>query len=77
MSLKRKDVRAWLDPEDHVRLTELCDLEGIEIGQFIEQVLVPVIRSRADRAIQLADRLRKRGISRSGAENQTDQSTTE
>lgn len=68
MSLKRRDVRFFLDPDDHARLTVLCQLKGIELGEFIEQLLVPAIRSRCDEAIEIVSGLRKRGILRTNAE---------
>lgn len=68
MSLERKDVRAKLDPELHAALTEICALDGVEIAEFIESLLVPVIRKRCSDAIALARVLRETGFSGSGRE---------
>lgn len=66
MSLERKDIRAKLDPELHAALTEICALDGVEIAEFIESLLVPVIRKRCSDAIALAQALERQGISGSG-----------
>jgi hypothetical protein len=46
LSLDRKDVRAKLDPQMHLALTQLCEVDGVEIGAFIERELVRVIQHR-------------------------------
>jgi hypothetical protein len=63
MSLERKDVRAKLDPELHAALVEICALDGVEIAEFIESLLVPVIRKRCCDAIALAKTLERQGFS--------------
>ena len=45
MALERKDIRAKLDPELHAALKAMCDLDGVDMGEWIEAQLVPVIRS--------------------------------
>lgn len=54
MSLDRKDIRAKLDPEMHKWLTELCDVEGIDLGEFIERELGKVIVKRLHDAHRIA-----------------------
>ena len=63
MSLDRKDIRAKLDPELHAALVEICSLDGVEIAEYIESLLVPVIRKRCSDAISLARALREAGFS--------------
>jgi hypothetical protein len=63
MALERKDVRAKLDPELHAALAEMCALDGVEIAEFIESLLVPVIRKRCSDAIALSRALQKTGFS--------------
>jgi hypothetical protein len=63
MALDRKDVRAKLDADMHAKLKAICDLEEIDMGIFIESVLVPVIEKRVHDAMLLADRLHRLGIS--------------
>lgn len=63
MSLERKDVRAKLDPEVHEALTILCEVDAVDIGEFIERELVRVIRQRLHDASVLAARTSHLGIS--------------
>jgi len=62
MALERKDIRAKLDADMHAKLKAICDLDEIDIGDFIETCLVPVIEKRVHDAIVLADRLQRAGI---------------
>lgn len=62
MALERKDVRFKLDPDDHAALKEICDVAGMDVGDFVESVIVPEIRRRSHEAIELAERLARRGI---------------
>ena len=68
MSLERKDIRAKLDPDMHAKLKAICDTDEIDMGEFIEAVLVPVIEKRVHDAIVLAQALQRAGINGSGAE---------
>ena len=54
MALERKDIRAKLDPELHTALKAMCDLDGVDMGEWIEQQLVPVIKKRIHDATVLA-----------------------
>lgn len=54
MSLERQDVRAKLDPDDHRALVRICDIDGVTIAEFIERLVVPVIRKRVHDANLLA-----------------------
>lgn len=62
MALERKDIRAKLDDDMHAALKAICDVENIDMGEFIEQALLPVIQKRVHEAILLADRLKASGI---------------
>lgn len=68
MSLERKDIRAKLSPERHAQLKAICDVDGVDMGDFIEAVLLPVIEKRVHDAIELASRLPHPGTSGSGRE---------
>ena len=68
MSLERKDVRAKLSPERHAQLVEICKVDGVDMGDFIESLLLPVIEKRVHDAIELATRLQRLGISGSSRE---------
>jgi len=63
MSLDREDVRAKLDPDMHRALKAICDAEGVTIGEFVERVLVPVIRRRVHEATLIVDAVGRTGIS--------------
>lgn len=54
MSLERQDIRAKLDPDDHRALVRICDIDGVTIAEFIECLVVPVIRKRVHDANVLA-----------------------
>lgn len=62
MSLERKDVRAKLDPELHAALKIFADLDGVTEAQFIEDLIVPVLRRRIADAKVAAERLASAGI---------------
>lgn len=63
MSLERKDIRAKLDPDKHAQLRAICDIDGLDMGDFIESVLLPVIDRRVHAAIELAAKLHRLGMS--------------
>ena len=54
MSLDRQDIRSKLDPDDHRALVRICDIDGVTIAEFVEQLVVPVIRKRIHDANLLA-----------------------
>ncbi len=63
MSLDRQDIRAKLDAEDHRALVRICDVDGVTIAEFVEQLIVPVIRKRIHDANLLAVDFPLTGIS--------------
>lgn len=54
MSLEREDIRSKLDPDMKAALQLLCRIDGVTESQFIESVLVPVIRKRIHDASVIA-----------------------
>ena len=62
MSLERKDIRAKLDPDLHAALTILCEVDGLDIGEFVEAVVGRVVRDRVHAATVIADRTARLGI---------------
>lgn len=62
MSLERKDIRAKLDHEAHAKLRAICDAEGVDMGEWIEQQLLPVIERKVHAAMMLTDALQRQGI---------------
>lgn len=73
MSLERKDVRFKLDPSEHDALKEVVDFDGLEVGEWCEQLVLREIYRRADeaaKAIALHERLARLGISGKNREEQ-------
>ena len=68
MALERKDIRAKLDPELHAALKAMCDLDGVDMGEWIEAQLVPVIKKRIHDATVLAAEFQCLGITGNGRE---------
>lgn len=68
MALERKDIRAKLDPELHAALKAMCDLDGVDMGEWIEAQLVPVIKKRIHDATVLAAEFQRLGITGNGRE---------
>ena len=62
MSLDRKDVRFKLDPCYHAALREICDVASVEIGDFVEGIVVREIERRLHEASELATRTARLGI---------------
>lgn len=66
--LDRKDIRAKLDPDMHSKLKAICDVDNVDMGDFIESTLVPVIEKRVHDAMVLAEALQRQGITGKGRE---------
>jgi len=63
MTLERKDIRAKLAPDIHSALTVLAEVDGLEIGEWIERELVLVIHQRVHAATLIAEAVGRLGIS--------------
>lgn len=70
MALERKDIRAKLNPDMHEALSVLCDVDGCDLGEFIERELVRVIVKRCHAASVIAERTARLGISGNSRESQ-------
>lgn len=70
MALDRKDIRAKLDPDMHAALSVLCDVDGCDLGEFIEREIVRVIVKRVHGASVIAERTKGLGFSGNGRESQ-------
>ena len=68
MSLERKDVRFKLDPDTHADLADLCDVDGLDLAEFCENVVADAVRSRVHAATVLAERVARRGKTGSSRE---------
>lgn len=62
MALDRKDVRAKLDPEAHKALREVCEVEGVSIGDWVEELILRELRHVVRKSNLIADRTRGLGI---------------
>lgn len=63
MSLERKDVRFKLAPEAHQALTVLAECAQVDIGEFVEQVVLREVERRVHEASVIARRTAQLGIS--------------
>lgn len=63
MSIERKDVRFKLTPEMHQALTVLAEIGDVDIGEFVEGVVVREVLRRVHEASVIAERTARLGIS--------------
>jgi hypothetical protein len=54
MSLDRKDIRAKLDPDVHKALCLLCEVDQLDLSEFVERELIRVIEHRVHAAQYIA-----------------------
>lgn len=57
MSLERKDIRLKVDADVHQALTAICEADGVDIAEFVESLIVPVVVKRVHRAHHIATRV--------------------
>ena len=69
MALDRKDIRAKLDPDMHAALSVLCDVDGCDLGEFIEREIVRVVLKRCHAASVIAERTARLGITGNSRES--------
>lgn len=70
MALERKDVRAKLDANIHKALTVLCDADRLDIGEWVERLIVGEVRKRIHDAQSIAAETADLGITGNGREFQ-------
>ena len=63
MALERKDARLKLDHDVHAALKEICELRGVDMGEWIEALVVPEVKRQVHDAMVLTERLQRLGIS--------------
>lgn len=61
MSLERKDVRLKLDHDIHAAAKAIADAEGDDIAEWIEHVMVGIIRKRVAQASMVVSALEATG----------------
>lgn len=69
MSEPRKDVKVYLDPEVHAALKVICEKRDIGLGEYIESIVAPHVRSYVDDVMVMAEEFRRSGISRETQES--------
>lgn len=74
MSLSRRDIKVFFDADVHADLKDCADIDGMTMADFIESIVVPVVRKRRHDVMKLAGRFRRRGILRDDPESPGDQS---
>lgn len=62
MALDRKDVRAKLDAEMHEALTVISDADHLDIGEWVEELIVRELKRRIHDASVIAERTAHLGI---------------
>lgn len=72
MALERKDVRFKLDPEQHQALTVLADVDGVDIGEWVEGVVWREVERRVHVAKVIASRTARLGKSGKNRDNPGD-----
>jgi hypothetical protein len=68
MSLERKDVRLKLDAELHAQLACLAEVDEMELGAWVESLVVTEVLRRVHDARLIADRFPSAPISGSSRE---------
>lgn len=68
MTLPRVDVRFKLDPDFHVAAKAVCEAEGLDLGEFVERIVVEEVRRRVHAASVITRLTARLGISGSGRE---------
>jgi ABC-type maltose transport system permease subunit len=59
-------VRAYLDADLHEALKIFADIDGVTEADFIERIVVPILRRRIADATVAAELLARAGITRTG-----------
>jgi len=68
MSLERKDVRFKVAPDMHQALTVLAEVAQVDIGEFVESLVVCEVAKRVHEATVIHERTARLGIAGSGRE---------
>ncbi len=56
MALERKDVRFKLPPQIHWDLVVLAGLAGMDIGEYVEALITPIVEKKAHEATVFVER---------------------
>lgn len=69
MALDRKDVRAKLDANMHKALTVISQADQLDIGEWVERLIVGELRKRIHDAQSIADETKDLGITGNNRES--------
>jgi len=69
MSEPRKDVRVFLDADVHAALKVIAASKDMGLGDYIEQMVAPHVRSVVHDVTVMAEQFQRSGISRNGPES--------
>lgn len=69
MSEPRKDIKVYLDADIHAALKVICAKKDIGLGEYIESLVAPHVRSYVSDVTVMADEFRRQGIAKNGAES--------
>jgi hypothetical protein len=69
MATPRKDVKVYFDAEVHAAIKSICDRKGLGLGEYIESLVVPHIKSVVDDVTVLHAEFLRSGIARNGQES--------
>lgn len=70
MGLPRRDVRAKVDDDVHRDLVACCNLDGVDIAEYIEKLIVRDVKKRIGDAIELVKRAQRSGQTETRRERQ-------
>lgn len=69
MALERKDVRSKLDADMHAALTVVCETDQLDIGEWVESLIVRELHRRIHAAKNIAEKTSRLGITGSRRES--------
>jgi hypothetical protein len=69
MTAPRKDVKIYLDDEVHAALKAICASKDVGLGEYIEQIIRPHVRSVVHDVMVLAAEFQRSGIARDSQES--------
>jgi len=64
VSLPKKDVKVYLDPDVHAAFNAISDLERMTMQDLAEKVIRKFVQRRVHEANVLAEKLKSSGINR-------------
>lgn len=69
MSEPRKDVKVYFDHDVHAAIKAICDRKGLGLGEYIESLVVPHVKTVVHDVIVLHAEFLRSGIVRDDKES--------